>query len=601
MEDHNKTTKELLEEPAALCKQIDVYKAPENRQTQAEESHRLTENIFQALAEKSLVGIYMIQDGILQYVNNRFAEIFGYSVEEISGKLRVLDVIYPEDYPTVAANLNLRISGELDALHYEFRILTKKQDIKYVEVYSSRFIHQGKAAVIGTLLDITDRKSIQREAKEREQKYRNLYGSMMDGFVTTDLNGRLREVNHVFQEMTGYTDIELRGMTYQDLTPAFWHELEAEIIHNQVIPRGFSDVYEKEYRHKDGHSFPVELRTYLLFDNAGQPEGLWAIVRNIEERRRAEKKIIEYNQLLHSILAASPVGIGKIKNRVIIWVNESLCRMSGYTEQEIQGQEVSIFYETKEDYEQVGKVLYDEGLAETRMKKKDGEVRNVVIQMSPTDSFSYIFTISDITQQKMNEEALLKSVSENQKAALRYEALIAASNTGAWEYNHDSMYLWCSPEYFSMLGYDIADYEQSGKRNIEQVWSDLLHPEDREKATDTFGKYLQNPLGMYEQYFRMRHQNGNWVWIWSRGKTLRDKEGNLTSFTVGTHIDITQNKKMEEELKSFGAVIDQAVEELVITDLEGTIQYINPAFERITGYSRQSAGAEPTDSEKRSS
>ncbi|HWQ65830.1 MAG TPA: response regulator, partial [Methanospirillum sp.] len=146
------------------------------------------------------------------------------------------------------------------------------------------------------------------------------------------------------------------------------------------------------------------------------------------------------------------------------------------------------------------------------------------------------------------EQALSVSVKELRTAASRYEALIAASNTGAWEYHGDIGYLWCSPEYFSMLGRDIRDFDFSGSSNIKQTWVDLLHPDDRERAITTWETYRDNPEGMYEQYFRMIHKEGYGVWICSRGKMLRDSTGEPTGITVGTHINISDLKRVEEEL-----------------------------------------------------
>jgi len=133
-----------------------------------------------------------------------------------------------------------------------------------------------------------------------------------------------------------------------------------------------------------------------------------------------------------------------------------------------------------------------------------------------------------------------------QKASSRYRAFISASNTGAWEYDAQSGFIWCSPEYFSMLGRDVGDYEMTGARNIEQAWLELLHPDDRDRAWQHFLDYLDHPQGMWEQTYRMLHSDGHWVWVWSRGKTLSDLFGLSTSITVGTHIDISEIKTAAE-------------------------------------------------------
>ena len=148
------------------------------------------------------------------------------------------------------------------------------------------------------------------------------------------------------------------------------------------------------------------------------------------------------------------------------------------------------------------------------------------------------------------EEALLASVKSTRALSSRYEAIIAASNIGAWEYHPDTGYLWFSPEYFSMLGRTIRSFDLPGTNTIETAWIDLLHPDDKERAKMFFDLYLSNPDGMYEQYFRMLHKDGHWVWIWSRGKTLRDASGMPGSITVGTHTDVTERKQVEMALHS---------------------------------------------------
>lgn len=143
---------------------------------------------------------------------------------------------------------------------------------------------------------------VQRQAqaalRESEAKYRTLFESMRDAFATVDMKGRIQQYNKTFQQMLGYDPEELASLTYQDLTPSRWHEFEAGIIENQVFARGFSEIYEKEYRRKDGTLLPVELRTILFTDHTGQPLGMWAIIRDITERKRAEETLRQANQRL---------------------------------------------------------------------------------------------------------------------------------------------------------------------------------------------------------------------------------------------------------------------------------------------------------------
>ena len=186
-------------------------------------------------------------------------------------------------------------------------------------------------------------------------------------------------------------------------------------------------------------------------------------------------------------------------------------------------------------------------------------------------------TLLDITDRKLSEAQLIESNK-------RYKAFISVSNTGAWEYNTETDFLWCSPEYFSMLGKDRNQFNQSGGSNLNETWIDLLHPEDSERASTQFADYLKNgSVGMYENYFRMQHSDGYWVWILSRGSTLHDENGNITNLTVGTHIDITQRKIAEEKLSSIIKVAPTGIGFVI----NRVIHEVNDVFCDMTGYSRE--------------
>jgi two-component system, cell cycle sensor histidine kinase and response regulator CckA len=124
--------------------------------------------------------------------------------------------------------------------------------------------------------------------RESEAKYRRLHESMNDAFVSVEMSGRILDSNQAYRHMLGYTAVELAQLSYLDLTPEKWHATETRIVQEQILKQGFSDVYEKEYRRKDGTVFPVELRTFLLTDDQGKPVAMWAIVRDLSERKRLE-------------------------------------------------------------------------------------------------------------------------------------------------------------------------------------------------------------------------------------------------------------------------------------------------------------------------
>jgi len=122
-----------------------------------------SENKFRDLSEKSIVGIYLIQDDAFMYVNPMFAEIFGYSVDELTGKKGPVHMVLPADWPSVKKTLSKRLSGEALSIHYDYRGLTKNGATIILDAYDTRTMYQGRPAVIGTVLDVTERKRIEED------------------------------------------------------------------------------------------------------------------------------------------------------------------------------------------------------------------------------------------------------------------------------------------------------------------------------------------------------------------------------------------------------------------------------------------------------
>jgi PAS domain S-box-containing protein len=151
-------------------------------------------------------------------------------------------------------------------------------------------LRSGHGAVVVSHDDITDLKLAEQYAAKKDEMYRRLYESMQDPFAVVDMNGRLTLFNQAFQDLLGYSAEELKRLRYQDFTPEKWWALEETIVRDQVIPSEQSQTYRKEYIRKDGSLLPVELRAFLLRDKTGQPEAMWAIVRDVADKIRVEEE-----------------------------------------------------------------------------------------------------------------------------------------------------------------------------------------------------------------------------------------------------------------------------------------------------------------------
>ncbi|MEW6599803.1 MAG: GAF domain-containing protein, partial [Nitrospirota bacterium] len=124
---------------------------------QAEEALRLSEEKFRLLAEQSITGTCVIQDGGFLYVNPRLAEILDFTPEEMIRR-QVLELVAEQDRDMVQENMRKRISGEVATMHYIFLALKKDGSEVTMEVFGSSLVYKGRPAIIATLLDITERR-----------------------------------------------------------------------------------------------------------------------------------------------------------------------------------------------------------------------------------------------------------------------------------------------------------------------------------------------------------------------------------------------------------------------------------------------------------
>lgn len=133
-----------------------------DERTQAQEKLRESEEKFRALAEKSFVGIWIIQDQAIKYANPRSLEIFGYTREEMIDK-NPLELFIEEDRPKMAKQLAEGMSGQNNTMFYQFRGVTKEGEIIHLESYSALTHYQGQPVVLESVIDITRRKKVEAE------------------------------------------------------------------------------------------------------------------------------------------------------------------------------------------------------------------------------------------------------------------------------------------------------------------------------------------------------------------------------------------------------------------------------------------------------
>lgn len=275
-----------------------------------------------------------------------------------------IERLHPDDREAVAKYYQEYVAGLCPAYAVEFRQRTRDGDWKWILSFGKivSYTADGRPLrMLGTHTDITGRKRAETELRESEAKHRQLIEGMMDAYSRVDGNGRFIQTNAAFQDLLGYSETELRGLTYYDITPEAWHVTDDRIRQEQVRARGYSDVYEKEYRRKDGAVFPIEIRTFLTRDEAGRPTGMWSIVRDITIRKRIETELRRLNESLEECVTQRTAALKESEARfrqlaeatiegivfsqagVVTDSNTQFAAMFGYEPDEVAGRPVIDF------------------------------------------------------------------------------------------------------------------------------------------------------------------------------------------------------------------------------------------------------------------
>jgi len=259
------------------------------------EEEGLMQHRLYALFESSMDGIaFATIDGNFQLTNQAFLDMLGRPAQAVIG--HNFREFTPEEY--------------LDEEDRRYRSQVLEDGVS--EVYEKHYLRQD-----GSRIPVSIRLALVRDADgnpegcwsicrdsslrnqliesltSSERRFRALFRNSLDAIAFWTKDHELRYANRAYLDMIGYSREELTNMTYHDLTPPGWEEVDHEIT-DQVAEHGYSEVFEKELRHRDGHIVPVSIRASAFRDNQSEIVGSWVIFRDISHYKTA------LNQLQHS-------------------------------------------------------------------------------------------------------------------------------------------------------------------------------------------------------------------------------------------------------------------------------------------------------------
>ncbi|MFW5799751.1 MAG: PAS domain S-box protein, partial [Spirochaetota bacterium] len=464
-----------------------------------------SEEHFRRIVEYSPFPIVIIRKEIVEYLNPKFEELFGYTIKEIPEQRYWYEKAYPDiEYRKAAL-------AEWASILQEFEtksavnprtIIVKCKDGTYKNVIF-RIVDMGDDRLLMFIEDVTERKKAENALKESEEKYRTLFETSTDAIFIENIDGEILDCNYSACSLYGYTKEEMVKLNAYDLTPKRFHERLRNVVTKELKENKLN--IEMRGKKKDGTEFPVEVN--ISVNNIMGERVIIVYVRDITERKKATDELIRQKTMLDEVFNGVQEAINIVnEDEIIIYCNPAS-------------------FELFEDKNLIGKNFLDYVDEETKIKvlketekrkkntsstyvipiyTKEGNKKYISLSTSPrfNDKGEYkgaFGALLDVTELKKAEEAL----KENEE---KYRTLVENSNDAIMVSQEDYL------KFFNKRAIELWSYSEKELATIPV--NQLVAPEDRQNFYEVYINREKNGIDNANRYeVRAITKYGKRIWV----------------------------------------------------------------------------------------
>ena len=557
---------------------------------QAEKALRQSEEKYRMITENSpAVSWTTSEKGETIFISSNLERVYGYNPKEIykQGADLWLGRIHPEDKGQVLQEFQALFNKDKP---YDVQYRIQRKDGEWIWIHDKASIIrtiEGVRHAFGIFSDITERKQAEEELRNSEERLKILFESAPDAYYLTDLKGKFIDGNRAAEKVIGYKKGELVGKSF----------LEIKLLSKKQIlkagrllvknARGQATGPDEFILHqKDGTHIIAEIRTFPV-KIKGKTLVL-GIARDITDRKNAEKAIRESENRLKLAMEAARDGLFDWNMETgDMYFSPRYYTMLGYEPYEMPAAYetwISLLHPDDRDYavsiiqEYIDKKRKSHKI-EIRLKTKSGGWRWVLsrgklIEKNEKGATKrMVGTHSDITERKQAEKKMINSnfwLEESQRV----------SRIGSYIFDIPKNN-WTSSKILD----DIFGISDTDNKDFA-IWVNIVHPEQKEEMLSYFqNEVLEKHVPFNKEYRIVRISDGEERWVHGLGELSFDENNNPVKM-LGTIQDITERKLAEEERLLLSTAVEQSTEIIFITGIDSTIQYINPSFNKIAGFSQ---------------
>ena len=524
-------------------------------------------------------------DGSVDFINRRWLETSGPAMEDTLA-WDLSSTVHPDD---LARYVNEWHAALATGQPMESEVRLRQADRKYRWWLTRNVPLRDEVGNIikwyGTAIDIEERKQAEQALRKSEERWRSVFENSAIGVALADLNGRFLATNHVFQTMVGYTEQELRALSFLDITHEYYREANRAVIAELVEGKRRQFQIEKEYRRKDGSLIWVSNNVSLVSGTESAARFLMALSEDITERKRAEALLTGEKRILEMVAKGDPLP--QILDSVCRFVEEqasgflaSILLVDGSRLRHGGAPSLPKAYTDAIDGVVIGPSAGSCGTAAYRGEQAIVEdiatdplwtdYRDLALPHSlracwSTPVFSsqgkvigtFAMYYREPRSPSPRDQEIIEQITHlagvaierklTQEALQRSEAYLAEAqkmtHTGSWAWNVRTEALFWSQEVFRIYDCDPE---------MTPTWDFLLgrvHSEDRaafERRRKT--EFTRKDWADSKIDFRIVLPDGTIKHLHSIGHPVMDHSGDITE-VVGTVIDVTERKRAEEKLR----------------------------------------------------
>ncbi len=537
-----------------------IHDITERRRVE-EALHREKEK-YRILAEESPLGVAIIgKDGTYHYLNPKFTEMFGYTLEDVPSGRHWFAKAFPEESlrkEVITTWIkDIHESQPNWTRHRTFPVVCKNGAEKIVN-FLSVTLETGDQFILYE--DITERRRAEEALKQSEERFRSIFDNVSVGMAVVDANGCALMANDTFCRFLDYRRDELIGLHFSVVTHPDDLAADANLYDSLLKGELESYVIDKRYIRKDGKVAWGCLSVSLVRNEQG-PQYSVVACEDITARKKAEEALKaseeQYRLLVKSIPAVVFRGYTDCS---VDFFDDKIEELTGYPKADFDSrrlkwcdvivpEDIPAF---KEAAKQALKTIRSY-VREYRIRDKAGKIRwlqaRVQIICDDREKIDYLTGVFfDITPQKEMEEALRATKERLQFLLSSTPAVIYSCKPEG-----DFPPTFVSDNITAQLGYEPEEFLREPK-----FWERHIHPDDLPLALSGFEQLQEKGYISYD--YRFRHRDGTYRWMHDEAKLVRG-EPNQPLEIVGFMLDITARKQAEEALRTYQEHLEKLVAE----------------------------------------